>query len=325
MADKRVHQAIIVFLAALALHVTLPAAALAQAWVPEKGGGSVSSTYSNMYVRNHVNSLGVRSPALGRIRTNTILTSFEYGLTDKLALNADLTHVASKFVGPIRNAHGPNDTGSYHPTFQDAHLELRYNALRKSWVVTPFIGATIPTHDYETRGHSAVGRGFRELLLGVNVGRQLERILPATYVHARYSYAILGRFEDLKLNRSNADCEVGWFATRSLSFRFIGTFQRTHGGLVTPLPPDVDAHERSFHDRLTRSHHVDLGGGIGFAVNKSFGIHAAYLTNVYSRNSHASGGLLVGISWNFSRGLGFDLPSAITTTRRPPVLAQAAY
>jgi hypothetical protein len=322
MSVKRIAQTITICLAALSLHLTLPAAASAQAWLPPKGDGSVSATYSNMYVRNHVGGTGIKSPAQGRIRTNTILTSFEYGLTDKLALNADLAHVASKYIG--RNPHGPNDTGSYHPTFQDAHIELRYNALNKSWVVTPFIGATIPTHDYEVRGHSAVGRGFRELRVGVNVGRQFERILPDTYVHGQYSYAILGRFDGLKLNRSNADCEAGWFATRSLSLRFIAAFQRTHGGIITPLEHDLDEHEREFHDRITRSHHIDLGGGAGFAVTRSFGIHAAYLTNVYSRNSHASGGLLVGISWNFSRGLGFSQTSTNTSPSRLLTLLQAA-
>ena len=321
MPAKRI---IVACLAAMSLHFALPAAAPAQAWVPEKGAGTVSATYSNMYVRNHVDGAGVRNPALGRIRTNIIVSSLEYGITDKLALNADVAHVASKYTGN-QLLHGPKDTGSYHPTFQDAHIELRYNALRRAWVVTPFIGTTIPTHDYEVRGHSAPGRGFHELLVGVNVGRQLEGLLPDAYVHTRYSYAILGRFDGLSLNRSNAECEVGWFATRSLSLRFISAFQKTHGGIITPLEPDLEEHEREFHDRITRANVIDLGGGVGFAVSKYFRIHAAYLTNVYSRNNHAAGGFLVGISWSFSRGLGFAQSSANAPQRRLPISAQEAF
>jgi hypothetical protein len=310
-----------IFLGCLAfLHLALSSTAIAQAWVPLKGEGSVSSTYSNMYVRNHVNGIGIRSPRLGRIRTNTVLTSVDYGVTDNFALNVDLAYVASKYIGG--DPHGPKDTGSYHPTFQDAHIELRYNALKKHLVVTPFIGATLPIHDYETRGHSAVGRGFHELLIGVNVGRQLDRILRDSYVHGRYSYAVLGGFEDLKLNRSNADCEVGWFATRSFSLRFIAAFQKTHGGIVTPLEPEVDDHEREFHDRITRSNYINLGGGIGFSANRTFGIHAAYLTNVYARSVHAPGGFLIGISWNFSRGLEITQTSTDTS---PRPLARVAY
>lgn len=290
-----------VCIATISVQLALALPVFAQAWVPGKGEGAVSTTYSNLYVRNHVTFDGTRNPNGGRIRTHMVLTSFEFGLTDKLALSADLAYIASRYTG--RTPHGPVDTGSYHPTFQDTHLELRYNVLAKAVVVTPFIGTTIPTHDYETRGHSAVGRGFHELLLGVNVARQLDRTLRDSYVHGRYSYAILGRFEGLNLNRSNADCEVGWVATRLLSFRFISTFQKTHGGIITPLEPDLDAHEREFHDRITRSDYLYLGGGVSFSVNRSFAIHAAYLTTVYARNVQAPGGLLVGATWYFSRGV----------------------
>ncbi|HEU4389149.1 MAG TPA: hypothetical protein VFV34_15210 [Blastocatellia bacterium] len=307
MRVERIAQLTGACLTALLLHVAHTVTASAQAWLPPKGDGSLSLTYSNMYVRNHVSGLGVKNPNGGRIRTNIILSSFEYGLTDSLAINGDLAYVASKWTGPTKEGHGGYDsTGSYHPTFQDAHIELRYNALRRSWVVTPFIGTTIPTHDYETRGHSGIGRGLHEVLLGVNVGGELESILPNTYVHTRYSYAIVERFDGLNLNRSNADCEVGWIANRALGLRFIGTFQRAHGGLTTPLDRvHLPGHEVEFHDRLTRSHHIDLGGGIDVAVTRSFGLHAAYLTNVYARSSHASGGFLAGISWNFSKGLRF--------------------
>ena len=323
MNTKRISQTGIVCLAALCLQLALPPSFFAQAWVPEKGSGVVSSTYSNFYVRNHVVNSGIKRTDLGRIRTNVILTSIDYGITDKLALIADLAYIASKWIGNPPG-HGPNDTGSYHPTFQDAHLEVRYNAIRKSLVVTPFVGVIIPTHHYETRGHSAVGRGFHELQLGVNVGRQLGRLLPNGYVQARYFYAILARFDNVKLNRSNGDCEVGWFATKSLSVRFITTMQKTHGGLITPLEHDLDAHEFEFHDAITRLNLIDLGGGVSFAVNRSFGIHAAYLANVYARNAHAAGGFLAGFSWSFSRGLGLTSPSGSASPRDLPTLVQAS-
>jgi hypothetical protein len=312
----------IVCMSAFALYLAVPVAAPAQAWLPAKGEGSVSFTYSNMYVRNHVSSKGVKNPDAGQIRTHTFFTSVEYGITDRVAVSADLAYIASKFTNGV--PHGPDDTGSYHPTFQDAHIELRYNALNRRLVVTPFIGTTIPTHDYETRGHSAVGRGFHELEIGVNVGRQFESVLPDVYLHGRYSYTVQPRFEGLNLNRSNADWEVGWIATRSLSLRFIGTLQKTHGGLTTPLDREhLDDHVEEFHDRLTRSNRVLLGGGAGFSVNRSFGIHTYYLTTVYGRSTHAPGGFAIGVSWRFSRGLNLGeisvdtSPSSLSASERP--------
>jgi hypothetical protein len=324
MSAKQIARTIAVSLAVLFVHLILPAGLFAQAWVPLKGEGSLSTTYSNMYVRNHVNFRGVRNPAAGRIRTNTTLTSFEYGITDKLALTADVAYIASKYIG--KDMHGPDDTGSYHPTFQDARLELRYNALKRAVVVTPFIGVTIPTHDYETRGHSAVGRGFHEVLLGVSVGRQLDRLLRDSYVDARYSYTVQRRFAGLNLNRSNADWEVGWFASKRFSIRFLGNWQTTHGGFNLPVDVHRDVPEEfDIHDRVARAKFIHLGGGIGLSVTRSFGIHAAYVTTTYARNSHAAGGFLAGISWSFSRGLRLDRASTNASSSRLASSVQAVY
>lgn len=323
MAVPRNARMIFSGIATLAVAGALAAPACAQAWLPLKGEGTIATTYSNMYVRNHVTFDGTKNPNGGRIRTNMLLTSFDLGLTDKFALNADLAYVASKYIGAT--PHGPLDTGAYHPTFQNAHLELRYNAFDKGVVVTPFIGTTIPTHEYEARGHSAVGLGFHELLLGVSVGRELDRILRDSYVDARYSYAILGRFDDVKVNRSNASCEVGWFATRSLALRFISAFQKVHGGIVVALQPELDEHQKEFHDRITRTDYIYLAGGITYLVKRSFAIHLAYLTTTYGRNVQAPGGMLVGFTWNFSRGLA--LRPTVTNIRQVQTspLARAGY
>ena len=133
----------------------------AQAWLPSQGEGQVTLTYENIYVKYHRDYTGKKFDA-GPIRTNTVVSTFEYGLTDKLTLDSQITHVTSKyegFVGPV--PHGPPDTGVYHPTFQDAVIGLRYGLTSRHLFVTPFVAAVIPTHHYETRGHTAVGRDLR--------------------------------------------------------------------------------------------------------------------------------------------------------------------
>jgi len=189
----------------------------AQAWLPSSGDGQLTITYENLYVRDHFDYTGKRFDA-GPIRTNTVIATFEYGVTNKLTLDADITHVTSKyegFVGPV--PHGPPDTGFYHPTFQDARIGIRYGVFTKRLLVTPFVAAVIPTHHYETRGHTAVGRDLRELQMGINVGRDLEDIIPRTYFQARYSYAFVQNVRQFGLNRSNADWEFGYFLKPRLS------------------------------------------------------------------------------------------------------------
>ena len=199
MRVKRVPPLVVLCLAALCVRLALPPTAFSQAWVPRKGDGTVLFTYQKLVGRDHIDYTGARNRKVGTDSAQSTTTEFEYGITGKLAFNADLVYVASKYVGTFPE--GPLDfDGRYHPTFQDAHFQLRYNVLRNPLVVTPFISVTVPTHHYETSGHNAAGRGFHELLIGVNAGRQLGPLLPNVYLEGRYSYAILKRFAGLNLS-----------------------------------------------------------------------------------------------------------------------------
>src|SRR5258705_12742159 len=239
----------------------------AQAWLPSSGDGQVTITYENLYVRDHFDYTGKRFDA-GPIRTNTVITTFEYGVTNKLTLDAELTHVTSKyegFVGPV--PHGPPDTGFYHPTFQDLRVGIRYNVLSKQFVVTPLVAVVIPTHHYETRGHTAAGRDLRELQIGVDVGRELEDIMPRTYVQGRYTEASVQDRQQFSLYRSNVDWEFGYFANSRLSLRFTGAWQQTYDGVRYPLDQNIpDFHE--LHDRAAQSRFLRFGGGFSVFLNK---------------------------------------------------------
>jgi hypothetical protein len=266
-----------------------------------EGEGQVTFTYENIYVRDHFDYKGKRFDA-GPIRTNTVVTTLEYGLTNKLTLDTEINHVTSKyegFVGPV--PHGPPDTGFYHPTFQDLRVGVRYNVLARHLVVTPFVAVVIPTHNYETRGHTAVGRKVRELQVGVNVGRDLERLIPRAYVEARYYYSIAEHVEGLNMNRSNGDWEIGYFAKPKVSLRFTGAWQHSYDGIRIPLDNTLpDYHD--LHDRAAKSSYLRFGGGVSISLNRSVDLHADYGNTVRGSNTHAARGLSLGISWRFSRG-----------------------
>ena len=283
---------------AVAFLTSIPQVISGQAWLPPKGEGSVTVTYQKLDVENHYNSVGAKADT-GHIHTHNAVLALEYGLTNKFALDFDLTFVASKYVG-VR-PHGPDDDGLFHPTFQDAHIDLRYKLASETWAIAPFIGVTLPTHDYEVRGHSAVGHGFKELLVGINVGRGLDAMLPNSYVHVRYTFALHQKFAGLNLNRSNADVEVGWSPARRVTLRFVAALQRTHGGFEFPQ----DIHDRDdfdIHDRVARSNFIQAGGGVTFAVNRAVDLHFAYApVAVYARNTHGDKGFVVGVTWRFSK------------------------
>lgn len=273
----------------------------AQAWLPMKGEGQVTITYENLYVKYHFDYTGKKFDG-GPIRTNTVVSTFEYGITDKLTLDSQLTHVTSKyegFVGPV--PHGPPDTGTYHPTFQDALVGFRYNVTSRHLFVTPFVAAVLPTHHYETRGHSAVGRDLRELQVGVNVGRDLEEIIPRTYFQARYSYAFVQNVDQFGLNRSNVDWEFGYYAKPRVSLRVTGAWQYTYSGIRYPLDQNIpDFHD--LHDRAAKSGFVRFGGGLTVTLAKNFDLHADVGNTLRGYTTHKARGLSLGISWRFSRG-----------------------
>jgi len=273
----------------------------AQAWLPSQGEGQVTFTYEHIYVKDHFDYLGKRFDG-GPIRTHTVLTNFEYGLTDRITFDSQLTHVTSKYEGFVPPVpHGPPDTGAYHPTFQDTAFGIRYGLMSRHLFVTPFVAVVIPTHHYETRGHTAVGRDLRELQFGVNVGRDLEKIIPRTYFQARYSYAFVQNVEQFGMNRSNVDWEVGYYAKPRVSLRFTGAWQYTYSGLRYPLDNHVpDFHE--LHDRAAKSGFLRFGGGATVTLAKNFDLHVDVGNTFRGYTTHGARGLSVGISWRFSQG-----------------------
>ncbi|HEX9273059.1 MAG TPA: hypothetical protein VGA01_12680 [Candidatus Binatia bacterium] len=301
MQVKRIASPLVLCFAVSCINLGLPPTAFSQAWVPEKGEGSVTITYQKLVGYDHFDLTGARQK-VGTDRAQSMSVEFEYGVTDKLAFNADVVYVASKYNGSFPE--GPLDfDGRYHPAFQDAHLQVRYNVLNKPLMLTPFVSVTVPTHHYETSGHDATGRDFYELLVGANAGRQLGSVLPNVYVQGRYSYAILKHFAGLNLNRSNLDTEVGWMVTRRLTLRLLGAWQKTYGGLRAPIDFEGPGTEQfEFHDRVLRASYFRLGGGATCSVNRTFDINVGYGGSVSGLNTLAVGGIAIGFSWRFSRG-----------------------
>src|ERR1700694_4766022 len=128
MLAGRIARKIILCLAVPSLHLALLITVFAQAWVPEKGEGTLTFTYQKTDVRYHYTSTGTKRDQ-GQIHSHATVMALEYGLTDKLALDLDLAFVASKWdhpQGPLfLRPHGPGDDGLFHPMFQDAHIGLR--------------------------------------------------------------------------------------------------------------------------------------------------------------------------------------------------------
>jgi opacity protein-like surface antigen len=298
----------------------------AQAWLPPAGEAFISIGYGNSFTTKHY-VFRAAQPGVpagppsdnteddrGHIRSQSVGAELGYGITDRFAVLVGLPFTSAKWYRTCQAPHfcgsphiPPNgktlDDGYYHGTFQDYRVEALYQVLRNPVVLTPFVGAVIPSHDYQYLAHSAVGRGLREYRLGVNFGTAaLDRILPGSYVQASYSYAFVERVLDLHHDRSNAALELGYFLTPSLGTRFLATGYYTHGGICNCSPTSLGTPLLSqHHDQIEHSSAISLGGGLSYQLTGSVDVYATYLRTVLGHGGHKiDHGISFGVSWGFS-------------------------
>jgi hypothetical protein len=285
----------------------------AQAWLPQKGDGSVSLGVQTISVLGHFGPGGTKLP-LGKSRATNLLFGLSYSLTDRFTAEVSLPLVITKFTANRTDltfgipfvVPAPIDDGSSHSTFQDFHIDLRYNVLRDSrhralrdLAVTPFFSFIVPSHSYAYRGESAFGRDLREYVLGISAGRLLSPLLRKAYVQGQYSYAFVQKANDIPLNHSNVDIELGYFLPHSLSVRGFGSWLHTHGGLSIT---EVLANPQliPIHDRLLSTDYWHLGTGASYSLTRSVDLSFSYVSYLTGSNTHYGRVVTVGTFWNFN-------------------------
>src|SRR3954453_12404464 len=94
--------------AALLIPPLLPA----QAWLFPKGEGSVSLSYQNLFVSDHVYENG-DAHDIGHMLSHALTLDTEYSITDKLAVRVAVPYIAGRYYGS-KPHQLPMDDGSYH-------------------------------------------------------------------------------------------------------------------------------------------------------------------------------------------------------------------
>jgi hypothetical protein len=276
--------------------------ASAQAWVPQKGEGSVSLAAQQLNVKKHLSA--TNEVDAGHINTAVLLTDMSYGLTDKFAVDLAFPYVVTKYSGVKPHPNTNIDDGAYHNSFTDFRMSVRYNLTRNGAVITPYMGSITPSHDYAYYGHSAFGEQLNELQVGTFIAKLFTTGVPGMFVSSRLAYGFVEKVQDISHNRSMADLEAGYFV--SPAFRAFGMFsgQVTHGGIDLPLngQAGLPLQLRPVHDVIQRVNFVNLGGGFAYSLRDSFDIFGSFNREVAGRNGHKlNRGITVGASWSFSR------------------------
>ena len=235
-------------LACLAIALCLTANhAKAQAWVLPPGEGSISFSYQRIDNTGHRRTNGFLVPH-GVSLDMSLYLEAEYAFTNRLSVTAGLPYVFAKYTDP----NPPPSPIPYLPVdqchcwqsgWQDFGVTARYNLTGGSggaFALTPSVSLGAPSHDYNFRGESALGRDLREVRIGVDAGRRLDAILRNLSVQGGYSYAFVEKVMGISTNRSNANVEGDYLVKRKLLLRGQVLWQRTHGGLRFGSPTSTE-------------------------------------------------------------------------------------
>lgn len=295
----------------------IPTSCLAQAFLPPKGELYLTTTYQTLYSNRHLMSesvlagidFGSTSVDFGTIRSRVVTVDADLGLTDSLALSAGAAIIQAQFTpgefSDVLAAHtAPIDDGAYHGGLQDVWIGFRQVVQRGEWLFTPAITLLVPARDYETFGHSVIGRGLNRLDAAINVGRLLYfSNVPRAFVQGAYAYGLMENVGDIALDRSAVTWELGYFLTDTLTLQSFGTYQNTLGGV--DWTRDLQAHNdhlaESFsgHDQAAAEDFLQLGGTLSWAANDSLDFFFSYSDTLWGVNTHNARAFTVGSTWFF--------------------------
>ena len=280
-----------------------PARLQAQAFIPEEGQAliTIAYAYSDAKYTFFSRDLIISGVNLGQkveeppTQAHSAYISIEYGVSSKLALSASIPAIFSRYTG--NEPHSPIDNGDYHGGFQDFRFGVRYMAIIDPLVVTPFISVVIPSRDYKTEGHSAIGIHYKELHFGLYLAKQLTFISDNLYTEAGYDFAYVEEYQGIRTNRSVVDLTLGYFVTPSITVSSTMSYQKGHAGVdfLDAPPTSVEGYE---HDRRAKVKYLALGGSVSVEANDALSFFVSYTSMVSGENTHALRSIAVGSTWS---------------------------
>lgn len=297
--------------------VTFATTAWGQAWVPDKGEGTFSTFFNYIAFGGHFQSDGSRTPEAAA-RSRSYLFDLDYGVTNRVAVTVSLPVVSARYASTNPTSadllvlfnqaikavdagfydHAFLDDRNYHTTLQDFHFDVRYNVMSGHVVVTPFIGATFPSHDYAFVGEAAPGRNLKEFRFGTDVARVLNPFLHKAYFNGQLFFTIPEQALRVRTDRTNLSLEFGYSLKRRLMVRGFGQWQHTFHGLH--FPADLTTPELTLtHERLLKANYWHLGGGVSYAITPKTDLSADAVTFLSGSDTHYGSGLVLGISRSF--------------------------
>ncbi len=314
-----------------ALCFSLPCCLFSQAWVNPKGQGSATLLYQYGFDRYHAMSEG-EAVDRGHTFLQALMLDVDYSLTDRLAVRFGVPFIQGMYRGsqPHLLVRGQPDTvvaiddGRYHGGFQDFRFDLRYNVSRKYVMITPFFSTSIPSHDYPTLGHGAVGTNQREYRIGVNMGRQLDPFLPKAYVQGRYAFGMTQETAHIAPKRGYAEFQFGYVLSPRISVQASTVWSHSHNGILflnSVFPLNLPTEQYLNHDRISRLSLLDVGASASYGITRKTNLFVGWGRSIIGANTHLRSLVLtVGVTKSFTARSGEEKKSVLPSTESKKAL-----
>jgi len=280
-----------------------PGAARAQAFVEGENSLSMGLSYTYAPSGKLLMEDSFEIPNI-KILAHTVSLDVEYDTpVPGLAVDGRLDMVGVKLGSdsfPHFPSPGPYDDGDFHFTPTDLRAGLRYQIkpIEKIVGLSLVAAGSIPTHDYPTFGLTAPGHGLKAFILGANIARTFDPLLPRLFVAGTYEYAFREKVdvdpetEKFPRNFSSISAQLGYFITDRLEVDAAANWRISHGGAtflgLTTEPMVVLLH----HDQLLDEDFFLVGGDVGYQITDELGLAAGariFVSGENTRNQNLFG------------------------------------
>ena len=278
-------------LAAVCLFAATTAHAQTQTNVSVPGRGNGSYGVSLQHITITKRDLNVITEEFGEVTLRSAFFDFDYGLTDRLAINVTLPFKSNRYVGDfphdtrlLLNDHGEDflDDGQYHSAWGDIGVNLRWLWRTEPVAVTPFVGYYTPSNDYPLFTETQAGTAQWRADFGVNLAGQLgpRRLNLSWQAGIAYSFKEKTRPSDAparRVNSSRVSVEFLWRATPMITPYLSLSHVEPHNALELPEFIGIPYSDQFYwHDQLLPWGYTTWSMGAAWQAPGRLNISASY-------------------------------------------------
>jgi hypothetical protein len=258
--------------------------------VPGRGNGSYGVSLQHITIDKR--DLDIFTENFGEVTLRSAFFEFDYGLTDRLAIDVTLPFKSNRYVGDqphdpglLLNDHGETllDDGRYHSAWGDLGVNLRWQWKLEPIAITPFVGFYVPSNDYPLFTETQAGTQQWRIDVGANFAGRLGPQRLNLYWQAGYAYSYMEKTSPTdaparRVNHSRASAEFMWRATPVITPYLSLSHVEPHNALEFPSDfTGIFVNDQwYYHDQLLPWGYTTWSLGVSYQASQRLTFSGSY-------------------------------------------------